>query len=141
MCIMNTLVKAGKYWLNLVELPYSKLPKAAYKTLKVMDDRGVFTWVTEVRTILFILVLELYGSLALCLCVSACLSLPPPSLSPSLSLSPSPSLSLSLSLPHTDTDTRKINFLVSDVYIHACIISQCYYELIYYCFVLFIIID
>ena len=33
------------------------------------------------------------------------------------------------------------NFLVSIVYIHACIISQCYYELFYYCFVLFIIID
>ena len=134
---MNTLVKAGKYWLNLVELPYSKLPKAAYKTLKVMDDRGVFTWVTEVRTILFILVLELYGSLALCLCVSACLSLPPPS---SL-LSLPPSLSLLHPLSPSHRHTRKINFLASDVYIHACIISQCYYELIYYCFVLFIIID
>ena len=31
--------------------------------------------------------------------------------------------------------------MVSNVYIHACIISQCYYELIYFCFVLFMIID
>ena len=41
---------------------------------------------------------------------------------------------------HTHNN-NKINLLVFNVYIHACIISQCYYELIYYYFVLIIIID
>ena len=50
------------------------------------------------------------------------------------------SFSLSLSLSHTHTHTP-INFLVSNVYIHTRIISQCCYDLIFYCFVLFIIID
>ena len=36
---------------------------------------------------------------------------------------------------------QKNYFLVCNVYIHACIVSQCYYELIYYSFVLFVIVD
>ena len=35
---------------------------------------------------------------------------------------------------------KKINFLVFNIYIHARIVSQCYYVLIYYSFVLFIMI-
>ena len=36
--------------------------------------------------------------------------------------------------------SKKISFLVFNVYIHARIVSQCYYVLIYYSFVLFIMI-
>ena len=35
---------------------------------------------------------------------------------------------------------KSISSFVMCIYIHACIVSQCYYELIYYSFVLFIII-
>ena len=50
---INTLVKAAKYWLKLVELPYGRLSKAAYGTLNIKDEKGTSTWVTEIRTTIF----------------------------------------------------------------------------------------
>ena len=34
--LIQTLAKAAVYWLKLVELPYDRLPKAAYVTTKIM---------------------------------------------------------------------------------------------------------
>ena len=49
----NTTVTAVKCWLKLLEQPYGRLPKAAYETLKMTDERGTSTWVTTLRTTLF----------------------------------------------------------------------------------------
>jgi hypothetical protein len=50
---INTFVKAVKYWLRLVQMPNGRFAKAAYETLKTMDERGTSTWVTSTRSILF----------------------------------------------------------------------------------------
>ena len=42
-----------KYWLKLVELPDNRLPKAAYETVKSLDDKGVKTLAIDIRTYLF----------------------------------------------------------------------------------------
>ena len=51
--LINTLTKAVKYWLKLVKLPDNILPKAAYETVKSLDDKGVKTWASDIRTCLF----------------------------------------------------------------------------------------
>ena len=38
---INMVMKAVKYWLNLVEPPDNRLPKAASETVKSLDDKGV----------------------------------------------------------------------------------------------------
>ena len=45
-------MKAVKYWLKLVELPDNRLPKTVYETVKSLDDKGVKTWASDVRTCL-----------------------------------------------------------------------------------------
>ena len=43
-------MKSVKYWLNLDELPDNRLPKAAYGTVKSLDDKGMKTWASDIRT-------------------------------------------------------------------------------------------
>lgn len=50
---VNTFIQAVKYWLKILEMPSERLPKAAYDTLKSMDERGKKTWATSIRDILF----------------------------------------------------------------------------------------
>ena len=50
---LNTIMNSVKYWLKLVELPDNRLPKAAYETVKSLDDKGVKTWASDTRTCLF----------------------------------------------------------------------------------------
>ena len=38
----NTTVTAVKCWLKLLEQPYGRLPKAAYETLKMTDEKRHF---------------------------------------------------------------------------------------------------
>ena len=45
-------MKAVKYWLKLVELPDNRLPKTVYETVKSLNDKGVKTWASDVRTCL-----------------------------------------------------------------------------------------
>lgn len=41
-----------KYWLTHVELLENRLPKAAYETVKSVDDKRVKTWATHIRACL-----------------------------------------------------------------------------------------
>ena len=38
---------------NIVKLPDNRLPKAAYETVKSLDDKGVKIWASDIRTCLF----------------------------------------------------------------------------------------
>ena len=50
---INTVMEAVKNWLKLVELPDNRLPKAAYETVKSLDDQEMKTWASDIRTCLF----------------------------------------------------------------------------------------
>ena len=50
---INMVMKAFKYWLNLVEPSDNRLPKAASETVKSLDDKGVKIWASDTRTCLF----------------------------------------------------------------------------------------
>ena len=42
-----------KYWLYLLEMPESRLPHKSYKMLFNKDEQGKYTWVTEVKNLLY----------------------------------------------------------------------------------------
>ena len=50
---INTVTKSVKCCLRLVEIPDNRLPKAAYETVKSLDDKGVKTLAIDIRTYLF----------------------------------------------------------------------------------------
>ena len=50
---INATVRAVSYWLKLTELRETRLPKSAYETLLSMDKKGISTWATAIKDILF----------------------------------------------------------------------------------------
>ena len=50
---VNSSVRCIKYWLKLISLDFSRLPKQAYIMLKNLDERGKTCWVTHVKNTLF----------------------------------------------------------------------------------------
>ena len=49
----STYVKVIKYWIKLVEMDNTQLPKSAYNTLYLLDDAGKTNWVTHVKNLLY----------------------------------------------------------------------------------------
>jgi hypothetical protein len=50
---INSAVRCIRYWLKLLKMDMSRLPKQAYAMLKSLDDRGKTCWVTYVKNTLF----------------------------------------------------------------------------------------
>jgi hypothetical protein len=50
---INSTIRCIKYWLKLLKLDTSRLPKQAYNMLKALDERGKQCWVTNVKNTLF----------------------------------------------------------------------------------------
>jgi hypothetical protein len=50
---INFIVNCIKYWLKLLKMDDSRIPKKAYKLLYNLDLKGKETWVTKVRNCLF----------------------------------------------------------------------------------------
>jgi hypothetical protein len=50
---INSAVTCIRYWLKLLTLDRSRLPKQAYEMLKNLDERGKVCWVTLVKNFLF----------------------------------------------------------------------------------------
>jgi hypothetical protein len=50
---INSAIRCFRYWLKLLNLDMSRLPKQAYIMLKNMDEKGKVCWATHVRNTLF----------------------------------------------------------------------------------------
>jgi hypothetical protein len=50
---VNSAVRCIRYWLKLLKLDMSRLPKQAYRMLINLDGRGNRCWVSKVRSMLF----------------------------------------------------------------------------------------
>ena len=46
---LTSYVKCISYWLRLVRMDHYRLPAAAYRTLRKLDNRGEVNWVTNIR--------------------------------------------------------------------------------------------
>lgn len=49
---MNSAVRCIRYWLKLLTMDRSRLPRQAYEMLKNLDERGKMCWATRVKNIL-----------------------------------------------------------------------------------------
>lgn len=50
---INSAVRCIKYWLKLLKLDISRIPRQAYLMLKNLDERGKICWATYVKNTLF----------------------------------------------------------------------------------------
>ena len=50
---VNTYVRCIKYWLRLLKMDISRLPKTAYRMLLTLDDKGKPCWASQVKNTLF----------------------------------------------------------------------------------------
>ena len=49
---VDSLLKCIKFWIKIVHMPNSRLPKHSYDMLYVLDQNGKNTWVSEVKYVL-----------------------------------------------------------------------------------------
>lgn len=50
---INSLMKAIKYWLKLLEMPSHRIPRAIYDHLKRLEERGIKTWASDIKNHVF----------------------------------------------------------------------------------------